>query len=34
MESVYTDEGKYKIVFGTNDNLDTKLKFVKNVIAT
>lgn len=32
--ALYTDEGKYKIVIGTNDNLDTKLKFVKHVIAT
>ncbi|MBE6581956.1 MAG: FtsQ-type POTRA domain-containing protein [Ruminococcaceae bacterium] len=32
--ALYTDGGKYKIVVGTLDNLDTKLKFVKNVIAT
>lgn len=32
--SLYTDEGKYKITVGTLDNLDTKLKFVKNVLAT
>ncbi len=31
--ALYTDGGQYKIVIGTVDNLDTKIKFVKSVIA-